>query len=68
MTRLMDINVFLGSFFICVNGQLLEEAKKLHADLMNGYIKHVFPTNNQSEPINVELIFFSDINQFISRS
>ena len=65
MTRLMDINVFLGSFFICVNGQLLEEAKKLHADLMNGYIKHVFPTNNQSEPINVELIFFLiSINSF----
>lgn len=61
----MDINAFLCSFFICVNGQLLEEAKKLHSDLMNGYIKHVFPTNNQSEPINVELVFFlMSINSF----
>ena len=58
--------VFVANYFcIFINGQALQHAKKLHSALLSGYMKDVFPRDNQSEPLNIDIgcILFS-VNSF----
>ena len=59
MVIFLEVRFFLICYFLFfVDGQLLQDAKQLHLDLLIGYMKNVFPINNQSEVMKIDINFF----------
>jgi len=59
MVIFLEVRFFLiCNFLFIVDGQLLQDAKQLHLDLLTGYMKNVFPINNQSEVMKIDINFF----------
>ena len=58
MAIFLEVRLFLiCNFLFFVDGHLLQDAKQLHLDLLTGYMKNVFPINNQSEAMEIDINF-----------
>ena len=62
---LLHVALVTNYLYIFINGQALQPAKNLHSALLSGYMKDVFPRDNESEPLNIDIgcILFS-VNSF----
>jgi len=62
---LLHVALVTNYFYIFINGQALQHDKNLHSALLSGYMKDVFPRDNESVPLNIDIgcILFS-INSF----
>ena len=62
---LLHVALVTNYFYIFINGQAQQHAKNLHSALLSGYMKDVFPRDNESEPLNIDIgcILFS-VNSF----